>query len=215
MEVPRGSNNALKRRRLDEEPQPRPQEIGSLTLTAGYQAGYESSTAPTAAQHSYSGSVAQWVSATPQPDVWATGNLNSTLPSPTNNQWNPYHSFPSQSGAGIVFQGNSYPLVANNAQPPSTAFTSWSSAPLRYPMPQEPAQNYPLIFPTPLCPQYPMNPTQVPLSLQPWQSAVCMEAQLDVDTMVVPNHSLPTALTPAQQAPEEKGPEKVCFGMVS
>lgn len=81
---------------------------------------------------------------------------------------------------------------------------------------QEQAQNYPQILPKSLCQQHLLDAAQGSSSLQPWQSAVCVEAQyLDITTILTPNNVLPAAPTPAQQLPEEQVSEKVCFGMVS
>ncbi|KAL6352222.1 hypothetical protein LRP88_14427 [Fusarium phalaenopsidis] len=145
MYAPSDTNNALKRRRLDEETPPRVQETGHPAFATGSQAGYGSYTGPFAAQQFYLTSVPQSVSVTPQLDPI---DIYSPISPHHNNTWNPYHTFQSQNATGNTAQGSS--------------------------------------------------------SLQPWQSAVCVEAQyLDV-----------TAPTPALQLSEEQESEKVCFGMI-
>ncbi|RMJ17029.1 hypothetical protein CDV36_003298 [Fusarium kuroshium] len=98
MDTPRGTNNALKRRRLDEETQPHVQEAGHPALTAGYQPGYGPYTGPVGGQQLHSPSVSQSLSITPQPD--ARGVYPTMFPN-HNSGWNPYYNFQSQNTTGI------------------------------------------------------------------------------------------------------------------
>ena len=218
MYTPSDTNNALKRRRLDEETPPHVQETGHPAFTTSYQAGYGPHTGLFAAKQFYPTSVPQSVSATPQLDPIG---VYSTISPHHNNTWNPYHTFQSQNATGSWFNEDNFQSALINSQQPSPSFASswfdlWPSMSMGDRMLQEQAQNYPQILPKSLCQQHLLDAAQGSSSLQPWQSAVCVEAQyLDITTIVTPNNVLPAAPTPAQQLPEEQVSEKVCFGMVS
>lgn len=213
MDAPQGTNNALKRRRLNEETEPRAQETGSLALTVGYRT-------PIAAQQFHSVSVSQWASAPSQHDATPTGGVNQAMLSHLN-PWNPYHNFPSQDATGSLMQDSGYQLAVVSPQQQSTAsascsFNMWSSTSVGHPMPQEPAQNYTQIYPASLLQPCSVAPTQFPFGSQSWQGANCVEPQFPrTNTTLAINNFIPTASTPAQETLERGCIEKVCFGMVS
>ncbi|RSL97570.1 hypothetical protein CDV31_012983 [Fusarium ambrosium] len=219
MDTPRGTNNALKRRRLDEETQPHVQEAGYPALTASYQLGYGPYTGPVAGQQFYPTSVSQSLSVAPQPD--ARGVYPTMLPN-HNSAWNPYHNFPSQNTTESLFLANDFQAVAVNTRLPPTsfpcsAFNGWPSTAVGHPMPQELVQNYIQICPAPLYQEYPAALTQVPVSLQSSQSAICAEVEFpdtSISTIMAPDDSLPTAPALPQEISDERGSETVCFGMV-
>ncbi|RSL55363.1 hypothetical protein CEP54_009421 [Fusarium duplospermum] len=219
MDMPRGTNNALKRRRLDEETQPDVQEVGHPTLTTGYQIGYGPYTGPVTAQQFHPPSVSQSFSVAPQAD---TRIVYPNMFPNHNSAWNPYHQFQSQNATGSVFLANDFQAaVASSWLPPTSfpcaAFNVWPSTAVGHPMPQGPAQNYTQTPAAPLYQEYSAAFTQVPMSLRPSQSAVCVEAEFldtNTNTIMASNDSLPTAPAIPEQVSEERGSEKVCFGMV-
>ncbi|RSL86274.1 hypothetical protein CEP51_002896 [Fusarium floridanum] len=218
MDTPRGTNNGLKRRRLDEETQ-HAQETAHPALTTGYQPGYGPYTGPVAGQQFHPTSVSQSLSVAPQPD--ARGVYPTMFPN-HNSAWNPYHNFQSQNATGSLFLANDFQAVAVNSWLPSTsfpcsAFNGWPSTAVGHPMPQELVQNYTQIAPAPLYQQYPAALTQASVSLQSSQSAICVEVEFpdtSISTIMAPDDSLPTAPALAQQISEKQGSETVCFGMV-
>ncbi|WAO86157.1 Helicase ATP-binding domain-containing protein [Fusarium falciforme] len=217
MDTPRGPNNTLKRRRLDEEASPNVQGTGHPALTTGYQAGYRSYTRPFEVQQFYPNSVSQPVSATLQPNA---RGAYSTISPHHNNAWTPYHSFQSQNAAGGFLNDKSFQAAFPNLQPPSTSFASpsfelWSSMSMGHLMPQEQTQHYGQLLPKSSCQQHLLDSAQSSSNVQPWQSTMCVEAQiLDISTIIAVDNSLPAAPAPARQVLEEQEPEKVCFGMV-
>ncbi|KAH7232564.1 SNF2 family N-terminal domain-containing protein [Fusarium solani] len=219
MDASPGTNNALKRRRVDEETQPRAQEAVNLALATNYQAGYGFYTAPIATQQFHSAAVPQWGLTTPQPGFRPTEGVNSVMLS-NSNSWNPCHSLPSQDATRSLIQGNSYQVVvADPKQPPaalaSSSFNMRSSTTVGLPTPQAPVQNYTQRLPAPLCQPYPMALTQVPFGPQSWQGVVYVEAQFPhTNTTPVPNNVMPTTSTPAQETTKEECVETVCFGMI-
>lgn len=220
MDAPPGTNNALKRRRVDEETQPRAQEAVNRALTAGYQAGYGYYTGPTAVQQFYSAPVSQWASTTPQPNIRPTGSGNSVMLSCSNPR-NPYHNFLSQGTIESLVQDIGYQAAVAKPQQPSTALASssfklWSSAVVRQPMPQQPAQKYTPILPESPYQQRTAAPTQAAPSRQSWKSVVCADTEFPrTNTPSALNNSVAAAPTPAWPVYKEQCIEKVCFGMVS
>lgn len=215
MDAPPGTKNALKRRRLDEETQPRTQQVGSPAWTPSYPESYGFHRGLTDPQQSRAALVSQWASTTQQPYVRPTGGDSSAMLSHAN-PWNPYHNFPSQGATGSLTHGNSYQVAAANPQQPSTTFAV-SSFDLRpsHTVPPEPAQSYTQILPASFCQQYPpAAAAHVPFGSQSWQGVglVCVETQFP---HLVLNNNMPTTSVLIQETTEEEDTEKVCFGMVS
>lgn len=211
--MPQGTNNALKRRRLDEEAELRPPETGNSALAVGYRT-------PVAPQQFHCVSASQWPSTASQQNALPTRGVNPAMVSHLN-QWNHYYSFPSQGATRNLVQDSGYQLVAANQQQLSTAsafspFNVWPSASGGHPMPQEPAQNYIQILPAPPLQPYPVGPTQVPFGSQSWQGVNCVEPQFPhPNTIMAFSSPMPTASTPVQETIEGDCMETVCFGMAS
>ncbi|KAI8721575.1 Helicase ATP-binding domain-containing protein [Fusarium sp. LHS14.1] len=217
MDTPRGSNNTLKRRRLDEETSPNVQESGHPALATGYQAGYGSYAGPFPFPQFYPTSISQPLSATLQPNAIAA--YSNTSPH-HNNAWHPYHNFQSQSATGSFLNENSFQTVLPNLQSSSTSF-AYPSLDLRpsmsmgHLMSQQQTQSYTQVLPESLHQQHLLDSAQISSNAHPWQSTVCVQAViLGINTIIALDNSQPAAPAIAQQVTEEQESEMVCFGMV-